>query len=241
MSGATGVFSVQLPPTNPDDPESEVRTGEALVDAALASGIQVYVHTSVARAGDQRNFADWDENRWWNLYWDSKSAVNDAVRAAQFPSTTILKPAFMIDNFTVYAGVMFPALKRGLIETALEAGTHLDLIAAEDVGSFAAAAFTDPARFSGLSINLAAESLTMTEIAETIQTLKGVPVRSVYLTVSEALKSGMHARMVQSYEWDNLEGYKVDIPALAMLGIPLTSFKEWVKRNLAEIRVSFKE
>ena len=58
MVGVTGVFSVQLPPTDPKDPGSEVRIGKALINAAKASGVHSYVHTSVARAGDNKTSSD---------------------------------------------------------------------------------------------------------------------------------------------------------------------------------------
>src|SRR6185312_1345548 len=140
-SGAIGVFSVQVPP-HPRDLESELRTGKSLVEVARTAGVATFVHTSVARAGDEENFIGWSEKRWWPGYWTSKSGVNEAVKAAGFPHWVILKPAFMMDNFIPpKAAWMFPSLARGGIDTAMTLETRLDLIAAADVGRFAAAAF----------------------------------------------------------------------------------------------------
>jgi uncharacterized protein YbjT (DUF2867 family) len=98
MAGVTGVFSVQMPP-QPADPESELRHARDLIDAALGAGVEIFVHTSVARAGDQEHFSGWNEGRWWHEYWDQKSGVNDMVRSAGFANWVILKPAYMMDNF----------------------------------------------------------------------------------------------------------------------------------------------
>lgn len=57
LEGVGGVFSMQMPP-RAGDPTSEVRTGLALIDAAYRAGVGMFVHTSVARAGDQDTFAE---------------------------------------------------------------------------------------------------------------------------------------------------------------------------------------
>lgn len=67
MAGVWGVFSVQMG-SHPGDPDTEIVTGKALVDAAGRAGVDMIVHTSVARAGDQENFVGWDEGRWEPLY-----------------------------------------------------------------------------------------------------------------------------------------------------------------------------
>lgn len=238
MHGVAGVFSVQLPPA-PEDLEREIRTGQKLIDAAKAANVEVFVHTSVARTGDQTNFTGWHEDRWWKNYWDSKSAVNDAVRGAGFENFVILKPAFMMDNFAQpKAGFMFPALAAGVIATALKPETRLDLIAAADIGAFAAAAFTDPGRFSGVVIDLAAESLTMTEVAALLSHVTGRPVRAEFLKPEAAIASGINAGVVSNHEWDNVEGYRVNIAALAAWGIRLTSFAEWAEAHQRAIQLN---
>lgn len=229
--GARGVFSVQLPPM-PNDLGSEVRTGKKLIAAARDAGVATFVHTSVARAGDQATFIGWTERRWWPGYWNSKSDVNDAVAAAGFPHWVILKPAFMMDNFIPpKVAWMFPELQRGLVATAMDADARLDLIASEDVGRFAAAAFADAARFDGQAIDLAAESLTMTEVARIIGAVTGNDVTARTLTSEEAHAAGHHVGLTSSQQWANVEGYKVDLGRAKSRGIPLMSFSEWADRH----------
>ena len=53
-------------------------------------------------------------------YWDSKEDVENTVRNAGFGTFTILKPAFMMDNFIApKAPIMFPHLPGGEILTAV--------------------------------------------------------------------------------------------------------------------------
>jgi uncharacterized protein YbjT (DUF2867 family) len=67
LAGVGGVFSMQMG-SHPGDPDTEVVTGKALIEAAGRAGVDTVVHTSVARAGDQKNFVGWNEGRWEPLY-----------------------------------------------------------------------------------------------------------------------------------------------------------------------------
>lgn len=227
-AGAYGVFSVQTPPS-PDDQESEVRTARKLVEAALASGVNVFVHTSVARVGDHESFAGWDEGRWWKTYWTAKDDANKLVRAAAFPHHVILKPAYMMDNFiTPKNAWMYPGLaKRGAIEHAMGKETRLDLIAAADIGRFAAAEFLHPDRFDRMEIDLAAESLTMDEVAHAIAAATGRPVTAHSLSAKEAEEIGNSPGLTASQQWARVEGYKVDIAKANAHGIALAKFANW--------------
>jgi len=233
MAGVDGVFSMQNPPL-PSDLEAELRAGRNLIDAARAAGIDTFVHTSVARAGDQRDFSGWTEGRWWRDYWDSKSGVNDMVRAASFVHWVILKPAYMMDNYVPpKAHWMYPTLETsGEIVTAMRPDTRLDLIDAADVGRFAAEAFMDPSRFQGQDIDLAAEALTMTEIADIIAQAAGKPVTVLHATAEEGVARGYSAGLMLSDQWCNVEGYKVDLAKAHSHGITLTSFADFARRHV---------
>ncbi|ACT07124.1 NmrA family protein [Dickeya chrysanthemi Ech1591] len=228
MDQVQGVFSVQMPP-HPDDQDLEVRTGLRLLDVAHRSDVTMFVHSSVARAGDEKNFIDWESNRWWTRYWESKSAVNNAIADRGLRHWVILKPAMIMENFLPpKVRGMYPSLAQGKITTAILPETRLDMIAADDIGSFAVAAFSDPARFSGHSIDLAAESLTMEEVASALSVGTGCLVSAQSLTAAEAIAQGNSPGLVSSQIWDNLEGYRVDIQAAKSWGIPLTQFSQWV-------------
>lgn len=229
VAGVGGVFSVQLP-APPHDPEAEVRAGRYLVEAAQAAGVSRFVHTSVARADEHEAFVGWKEDRWSRGYWESKAAVNDLVRAAGFPHWTILKPAFMMDNFVdPKVRWMFPGLTDGVIETAMLADRPLHLIAAADIGLFAGSALAHPAAFDGRDIPLAAEALTMAEVAAAITLRTGRTVVARSLDGERMVGRGVSPGLVSSQQWANVEGYDVDIPALARFGLPLMSFAHWLR------------
>lgn len=232
LAGVDGVFSMQTP-SHPGDPETEIRTGKALVEAARRADVRVIVHTSVARAGDHENFIGWDEGRWEPLYWKNKAAVNEMVKAQGFRHWVILKPALIMENLLPpMADFMFPSLAdRGQFETAIEPDTRLDWIAAQDIGAFAAAAFADPERFHGHEIDLAAESVTMDELAAKLAEGTGKPVSAVTSSEDEMVARGHHALLVRSQVWDNVEGYKVDLDAARSWGVPLTTLDQFIKQH----------
>ncbi len=239
LDGAAAVFSVQVPPTG-DDPELEVRTGTKLVDAAFSAGVRMFVHTSVARAGDQTSFAPWSggDGKWAAGYWTSKSAVNDTVKAKGFAHYVILKPAFLMENFAApRAQFMFPGLESGRLVTAIRPDRPLDLIAAGDIGMFTAAALDDPEKFDRAEIDLAAESLTMVQIADALSRGTGRNVVAESLSPEDAVSRGLREGVVQSQDWNNVEGYKVDVARLHAWGVPLQSFNDWIVDNQYRVMV----
>lgn len=231
VAGAYGVFSVQTPPS-PQDPNAETRMAGKLVDAAREGGVEIFVHTSVARAGEHESFVGWAERRWWPDYWLNKDAANQAVRRAGFPHWVILKPAYMMDNLIPpKSHCMYPGLKpRAAIETAMAKDSRLDLIAAADVGRFAAAALADPARFDKQEIDLAAEALTMREIADVLTTELGRPIAVRHYSVPEAIERGHSPGLTESQQWASIEGYKVDVGKANAHGITLERLSDWAQR-----------
>jgi len=235
--GVAGVFSVQLPDASHTD--SERRHGFALIEAAARNGVTHYVHTSVSCAGRHESFPRWQEGYWSRKYWTDKWDVEQAVRAAGFRNWTVLRPAFMMENFAEpKAAFMFPHLASGEIATALRSSTRMQLIAADDVGAFARAAFEEPEKYHGQNIELAAEALTMPEVAGILARLSGRPVVSRELTPDQAISRGLFAGWVRSQEWSNEVSYCANIPSLARFGIPLTSFERWADKHRAQIRIA---
>lgn len=240
MKGAYGVFSVQVPDGSGADRER--RHGKALINAALQAGVTHFVHTSVCEAGKHTEFPRWNSGYWWQQYWTDKWDVEVAVRAAGFTYWTVLKPAFMMDNFAQpKAQYMFPHLQQGKIITALLPSTRMQLIAADDVGVLARSAFAAPLHFHQQNIDLATEALSMDDVATTIRQVLSKPVLAQSVSPEKAVEAGMFPGWVRSQEWTNEVGYRADIPelksALGRHGIDLTSFAIWVERHANEIHI----
>ena len=234
VQDAHAVFSVQLPDSAGAD--AERRHGYALIEAAREAGVQHFVHTSVCEAGRHTSFPRWESGYWWQKYWTDKWDVEEAVRHAGFERWTVLKPAFLMDNFAQpKAKFMFPHLQQGRIVTALRPDTRMQLISADDVGAFARAAILEPQRFDHRDIELAVEALTMTDVAATLSRVLGKRVEARSVSPDEAIAAGLFPGWVRSQEWTNEVGYRADIGALARYGVRLTPFEEWIRRHAGEI------
>jgi uncharacterized protein YbjT (DUF2867 family) len=236
MQGAYGVFSMQNV-SPPDDIGAEVRHGAKLVEAALAAGVEVFVHTSVARAGRQTEFVGWSKGRWNEAYWNAKSAVIDLVRASGLPGWVILKPAYMFDNFLPpKVAFMYPSFAGRVIETAMGPDVRLDMLSAKDLGRFAAAAFVDSSRFLGEEIDLAAASVTMPEMAQYIGEASGHKVKAIFQQPETLIAKGYLPGVVDNQIWATAEGYRVDLDHAASFGVPFESPAAWANRNREHFR-----
>jgi uncharacterized protein YbjT (DUF2867 family) len=236
--GARAVFSVQMPAQAGDrfDFDGERVQGENLVEGAKAAGVPQFVHTSVSGAGQHTEVPGWAEGRWAAMAptLGAKSAVQDHLRTAGFPSWTLLKPAFFMENFLPATRFLFPRGVEGGLVSLLKPGTHLSLVTASDVGTAAAAAIADPARFHGVELELAGDHLTMTEIAEVLSRVLGTRVSAPDMTEEEAFAAGMPPMGV-AHEWLNVAGQPARPRYARDLGIPVTSFEQWAREHLRPV------
>jgi uncharacterized protein YbjT (DUF2867 family) len=233
VQGMAGVFSVQVPGPN------ETKQGFALVEQARKAGVPQFVHTSVAETPNHKLFPGWGTGRWSEGYWTAKWDIEEKVRNAGFPAWTVLRPAFIMQNFIPpKVDFMFPHLSQSKIITAMRLNTVLQLISAEDIGAFAAAAFADPAAFHGYDIDLAAESPTIAEIAVALSQGLGREIRAIELEPQEAVSQGLFPGWVKSQEWTNEVGYHADISRLKQFSLKLTSFPEWIDRHRDDFQFS---
>jgi len=235
--GIDAVFSVQNAPA-PGDPDSERRQGRALVGAAHGAGVRHFLQASASNAGDFRAMAGWAERRWDCNYWESKADVEDAARAAGFPACTILRPAFMMENFAQPKAVfMFPDLARRAILTAIAPETRMPLIAADDIGAAAALALAEPERFAGAAIELAGDWLTLGEVADILGRIKGVTITARTLPPADLVARGQHAGWVESQQWQNVVGYPARPAMMEALGLKPIRFADWAGAHADTIDV----
>jgi uncharacterized protein YbjT (DUF2867 family) len=226
LQDVAAVFSVQTPGPH------ERNHGSLLVEEARRSGVRHFIHTSAAAVSRHTTFPRWGTGYWYDDYWRAKWYVEEKVRAAGFSRYTVLRPAFLMENFVPPAVArMFPDLRRGELATAMQRDTVVDLVSTEDVGAFVAAALHAPERFSGHSIDLAAVAPTIGQIGEMLTTALGREISVVELSPQQAIARGQSRGWVRGQQWTSEVGYGVDIDALATYQVPLTSFAAWAAAN----------
>nr|GEX01774.1 zinc-type alcohol dehydrogenase-like protein [Tanacetum cinerariifolium] len=235
--GATGVFSVQVAS---DKKGQETQHARNLVAAAQAAGVQQFVHTAVARAGEHESFVDWDKGRWEPAYWEEKAAAMEAVKAAGFPYWTILKPSLMMQNLLPPRDAfMFPTLAQGKLIAPLAPDTKVDWVSGQDVGRFAAEAFAQPEKFNHQELSLVGDKLTLAEVAETLSAVTGKHFEAQSVSLEEALALGFHEGVAMSYVWMDAEGYQVDPQQAAGYGVEPVSLKTFLESRKALLQEAY--
>ncbi|MBB1157153.1 MULTISPECIES: NmrA/HSCARG family protein [Amycolatopsis] len=228
VKGARAVFSVQMPDMSGPEPDfaGEVTQAVNLIEAAKDAGVPQFVHTSVSGAGSP----ELAEERWAFLApsMEAKAAIQDRLRAAEFPRWTLLKPGFFMENFLPATQYVFPRGIEGGLVTILRPETRLSLAATRDIGRAAAAAIAEPERFHRVELELASDYRSMAEIAPILSRVLGVPLPVPDMTVEEALAAGMPP-MGFSHKMLNELGQPARPEFARELGIPLTSFEEWAE------------
>lgn len=234
-TGSRAVFSMQNPPV--PDAQSERRHGRKIVAAAMTAEVPQMIHTSVSGTGAyHRSAPGWDAGRWDRNYWESKAQVEDTVRGAGFDCYTIVKPAFMMENFTrPKADFLFPDLLDDGLVTALTPETRLKLVAVDDIGRVVAAAVLEPERFNRAEIELGGDSLTMTEIAATLSAVTGRSITVTFLPAEAVLARGQFPGWVNSQEWQVAAGYPATPADAEAFGITPLTFAEWAERHCDDI------
>jgi uncharacterized protein YbjT (DUF2867 family) len=197
LEGAYGAFSVQnFMETGYD---GEICQGKALADAANAAGVKHFVYSSVVSADRQTGLP----------HFESKWAIEQHIRRMDLPCT-ILRPAFFMQNWHKY---MRDRILQGTLMLPLNPQTSLQQISVEDIGAFAVKAFENPGKWTGRTLELAGEELTMLQVCELLARVLGWRVNYVQVPWDQ-FRQIAGDELCRMYQWFEDFGYRVDIPGL---------------------------
>ena len=211
LKGAWGAYAVQN--TWTAGVEGEEAQGHRFAKAAHAEGVQHYVYASVASADRQTGIP----------HFDNKFRVENTVRGLKFPSYSIIRPVFFMENLPS------PWFLNGdNLVSALDPKTRLQMIAVADIGRYGALAFSDP-RFKNLELDIAGDAVTLPEAAATIGAALGRKIDYVQIPISEIRKNSEDFALM--LEWFERVGYDADIPGnAATYGVKPTTLREWASQ-----------
>ena len=231
-AGARAVFSMQSPIVSETgvDFSKERTQGRNLVEAARAEGVHTFVHTATSGVGDHRNVEGWAEGRWKSHedYWENKLATCELVRGAGFESWTIILPGTFMDH-----AMLDPA---GFVDgrrliTVIKTDRPLSLIAPQDIGKAAAAAINAPAKFNGVTLQLAGDLLTQPQIVEILSRLDGKEYVVQWGTPEEAIAAGLHPGVAHGLTYMNVAPV-LALPEIARsYGLLPMSFESWARKQ----------
>ena len=217
--GVHGVFSVQPADLSDPRPESEVRRGMNVADAADAEQVQHLVYSSVAAAHRDSGVA----------HFEAKERIEAHLETLDIP-VTVLRPVFFMENFRYLVPPPEHGFRRGTL--ALEQDTTVQLIAADDIGRIAAETFTHPGEFTGRAIEIAGDELTVRQIARVLTDALDATTRFEQQPIEE-LRA--HAPdMAAMYQWISTHGYRAEIAALRDRHPELLTFDAWARMHRKE-------
>jgi uncharacterized protein YbjT (DUF2867 family) len=211
LDGVDGVFSMATPFQQGLD--AEVAQGTTLGDAAKAAGVRHYVYSSVGAAERDTGIP----------HFETKWRIEQHLRDLELP-LTILRPVWFYENFNSYG--MQQVGDAYEIRRPMRPQTRLQMIAADDVGAFVALAFGRPHEWIGRALEMAGDELTMTQIAEAIQSHTGVHTDYVQVPMDEV--RAYSEDLARMWEYLEREGYQADLLQLRRLLPDLTTFAEWL-------------
>ncbi len=152
--GAWGVFSMQN--SWEAGVEKEEKQGKRLAKVAKDMGVQHFVYSSVGSAHRQTGIP----------HFESKWHIEETVRSLRFPSYTIIRPVFFMENFL--SPMLKAGIDRGKLTLSLKPTTALQMIAVADIGKYGAWAFEDYEKLNGREMDIAGDARTMPETARII-------------------------------------------------------------------------
>jgi uncharacterized protein YbjT (DUF2867 family) len=215
LAGAWGAYAVQN--TWEAGVEKEEEQGKRFAQLAKKAGVRHLVYASVASAQRKTGIPHF-ENKW---------RVEETIRGLGFPSYTIIRPVFFMENLA--SPFFLPAIQQGHLAVAIQPTTTLQMIAVSDIGKYGALAFERHAELNGKALDIAGDQLTMPETAKILSRASGREITFVPVPIEEVRKfSTDYAAML---EWFDRVGYDVDIPAMAKAhGIAPVPFAAWAGR-----------
>lgn len=211
LAGAYGAYSVQN--FYEAGYENEIRQGKTFAEAAQEARVAHFVYSSVGGAERHTSIP----------HFESKWQVEEQIRATDLPAT-ILRPVFFMDNWARFKDTLLG----GQLPQPLSPDTSLQQIAVDDIGAFAALAFSNPDEWIGRAVEIAGDEQTMTKLAETFSLVLNREVK--YVPVPwKAFEQQAGEEMALMFRWFESDGYEADIKALREEYPQLTSVESFLR------------
>jgi uncharacterized protein YbjT (DUF2867 family) len=229
-----GVFSVQIASPGSDREEKQ---GKALIDAALANGVQHFVYASGDRGGPVRspenptNVGNFIAK--YNIEKYLESQVAATISSGHEITYTILRPVTFFENLTPDRhGAGFARMWE-----QIGLNKPLQLISTKDIGWFAVDSLLHPEqeRYRNTALSLAGDELTQPEAARIFKEVVGKDMPIAPCLVGSALKLFMREALGTMFEWFKEEGYGADVEECRNLRPGVLDFRGWLEKGSGSV------
>lgn len=216
LNGARGAVAVQN--TWEAGVEAEEEQGHRFARLAKDAGIQHLLYQSVGSAHRNTGIPHFD-NKW---------RVEQTIRELGFPSWTVIRPVFLMDD--LLSPWFKPYLDKGTLAMGVKPDTKVQMIAVPDIGKYGLQAFERQEEMNGRAIDIAGDELTGPEAASILSEVTGRKIE-FHSTPIEQVRAASEKYAIM-LEWFDAVGYDADIEGnAAEFGIRPTRFREWAARQ----------
>jgi uncharacterized protein YbjT (DUF2867 family) len=216
LRGSRSVFLMSTPFGT--DAATEVRQGNAVIDAAVHAGVAQLVFSSVAHADRATGVP----------HFDSKFDIEQHLAGTDL-NWTVIGPAKFLDNYT--GGWAASLLRQGKLALPLDADRPIALICSADIAGMAALALTEPDRMTRKRIDIAGDECTPLEQAAGFSAILGHDISFDRVPDEQARAWGDDLAAMFNY-FDKV-GLDVDTAALRAEypEVGWHSFTDWLKTH----------
>lgn len=216
------IFVVTTPGKVPEEKQAI-----PLIDAAVEHGVQHIVFSSVDRGGDEKSWTTPTNITHFEQKHNIELHIRDKAEKEPGKFTwTIIRPVAFFENWTPG---FFASMFSAMWYAALRPDTKLQLVSVHDIGVYAAAALTDPAKWAGRAVGLAGDALTLDEAKEKFKKVTGKDLPQTWTFLAKLLLWAV-GDVGNMFSWFETVGYGVDIEARRK-EIPTQDFETWLKES----------
>ncbi|CAF3503139.1 hypothetical protein SNK04_006399 [Fusarium graminearum] len=222
-----GVYSVQLSMGKGVTLEGEVRQGKGLIDESIKAGIKHFVYSSVDRGGDEKSWTDATVVPHFKTKYEIEHHLRNSTNNGNGSMNwTILRPTAFMENLEpIFATKIFLTMIRDTLKDK-----PLQWVATEDIGYFAAEAFTDSRGWNKKAISITGDELTFAQLSEAFEHATGGPAGTTFGILGKALKVGVKELGIM-VNWFRDEGYGADLAKVRQLNPEAKTMEQWVKTS----------
>ena len=217
-----GVFGVQV-----NNPREEAE-GKALVDAAVAHGVQHFVYSSGDRGGPAKSdVTATNVKNFAAKFAIEKHLIAAAAASPQKMTYTILRPVTFFENHTA------DMHGRGFARMWQQIGDKkkLQLVSTKDIGWFAANALLRPEEHKNVALTLAGDELTQSEADVIFKDVVGTEMSMAPCLIGSAIKWTMKDTVGDMFRWFAEEGYGGSVEECRRTYPGMQDYRTWLTQS----------
>lgn len=219
MKDAYGVFSVL--PLDQRGPETEIRRGRTVAEAAKRANVQHFIYSSVGGADQSEGVT----------HFQTKHVIEQNVRELGLPAS-IVRPAPFMENFMTFE---HPQAVDGaaVFRVAIHPETKRQMTTVDDIGMVVADMFARPEESIGKTLELAGDEPPAPQIADLYTKVTGQPARFEEQPIEEV--QAFNPDFAAMFTWLNTHDSLANIATLRADYPALTTFEVWLSLHSSAV------